>query len=224
MSMDQVQQKIKFCIDNNYTALNLNGMKLSELPSNLPTFLEYLFCSHNNLKELPANLPGSLKVLYCKYNKINKLPKNLPSSLKELVCCHNNLKELPSTLPCSLKLLQCMYMKISHLPSVLPDSLEELQCGDNQLTNLPKLPISLQVLYCDDNKYLHISKDIALRFHKKETPNYNQNAIIIQRTWRKIKYKQIIVKIIIDNDNVLSNSFKTYGDLNIIYIIAKYGV
>jgi len=180
--MDEVQKKIKKCIDDDNVTLDLCGMNLLKLPSNLPTFLENLYCCHNNLKELPSNLPNSLKTLYCMDNKINQLP------------------------------------------AILPDSLQHLHCYNNELKSLPKLPISLQELYCYNNKYLHIPKDIVLQFHENGTPNYDQKASYIQRKWRSTKYKKIIVKIILDNDNVLSNSFKSYGDLNIVHLIANYVV
>jgi len=189
--MDEVQRMIKRCIDNYDTSLNLNGMSLFELPSNLPTFLEYLYCSYNNLKELPPNLPDSLKELYCMHNKISKLPTKLPSSLEVLHCNNDSMQNCTKV---------CFSRPIS-------------------------LPISQDILQecrCYDNKYLYISKNIAKRFNKKETPNYNQKAIIIQHKWRATKYKQIMVKMIMDNDNTLSNSFKSYGDLNIVHLIANY--
>ncbi len=53
------------------------------------------------------------------------------------------------------------------------------------LEELPNnLPDSLQELYCSNNKYLHLPKEIATRFNIKETVNYNKMASVIQNRWK----------------------------------------
>jgi len=220
---DPVQIKIKVCIDMNIETLNLSSMGLSELPTNIPNFIKYLNCSNNNLKRLPSNLPNSIKYLNCSDNRINELPKNLPSSLEDLYCCDNVIQRI-SSLPNSLKVLFCYKNKIEKLPLNLPPLLKRLYCSSNCFKQLPPLSVSIRDLSYYDNKYLHIPKNIALRFNFFEIPNYNQKATIIQHIWRATKYKQIIIQMIMDNDNVLSNSFKSYGDLNIVHLITNYAL
>jgi len=84
------------------------------------------------------------------------------------------------------------------------------------------LPTTLNILRCDDNKYLHITKKYAKRFEIAVTPNYNQKASMIQRVWKAKKYKYIMIDMIKNNNNVLHDSFKSYGDLNIINLIVQF--
>jgi Leucine-rich repeat (LRR) protein len=109
----------------------------------LPSSLQRLFCSRNNLQELPA-LPSGLKGLYCSSNNLQTLP-DLPSYLQELQCSNNNLRELPA-LPRDLRELYCSNNKLQKLPE-LPKGLQFLHCNDNNLLQeLPELPDSLQYI------------------------------------------------------------------------------
>src|SRR5438067_2250979 len=117
--MEIAQKRIRECINNNLLSLDLSHLNLSELLNNLPSFLQILDCSNNQIKEL------------------NKLP-----SLQTLYCSHNQIKELNN------------------------------------------LPSSLQYLYCENNKYLHITKNMATRFNLQETPNYNEMARTIQTFYK----------------------------------------
>ena len=107
--------------------------------------------SYENLTKFPEEylpLPSSLERLYCSDNQLTELPE-LPSSLERLDCSNNQLTELPE-LPSSLERLYCYDNQLTQLPE-LPISLEELYCSNNQLTQLPELPISLERLWCNDN-------------------------------------------------------------------------
>jgi len=199
--MNNAQMRVKTCIDYGHVSLDLAYMNLTELPSNLPGSLQTLYCYNNRITKLPETLPASLKYLHCQYNQIKKLP-NLPKSLVALLCFNNEIDELPN----------------------IPTSLKYLYCGYNKLTKLPvNLPIMrLECLECSDNKYLHISKKYATQYGFKETPDYNEMASCIQRIWKAYRCKHIMIKMIHNNNNVLYNSFKSYGDLNIVNLITQY--
>src|SRR5438552_2445398 len=97
---------------------------------------------------------------------LDRLPNNLPSSLHHLWYSNNQIKELNN----------------------LPSSLQTLYCHNNQIKELNIVPSSLQYLFCSNNKYLHITKNMAIRFaNLQETPNYNEMAQKIQRIY---KYKK----------------------------------
>ena len=161
--MEFALQRITNCINNKSTELILSNLNLDYLPNNLPSSLQTLYCSHNQIKEL-NNLPSSLQTLDCSNNQIKEL-NNFPSSLQTLFCDNNQIIEL----------------------NKLPSSLQTLYCYNNQIKELNKLPSSLQSLYCNNNQYLHITKSIAIRFNLKETPNYDEMARKIQRIY---KYKK----------------------------------
>ena len=92
--MDIAQHRIKECIENKDTGLDLSHLKLTELPNNLPESLTHLFCNHNNLTELPNNLHGSITDIWCRNNNLSRLPDNLPDSLIYLNCVNNKITEL----------------------------------------------------------------------------------------------------------------------------------
>jgi Leucine-rich repeat (LRR) protein len=102
--------------------------------------------SYLGLEKLPNNLPNSLQILDC--------PNNLPNSLQVLYCHYNKLKELPNNFPNSLRILYCHSNKLKELPNNLPNS--------------------LQKLWCYNNPYLHITKEQAIRFQVKATPNFTK--------------------------------------------------
>jgi len=242
--MMEVDKRIKHCIGTGSLILDLSCLDLQELPSNLPTFLQTLNCSYNKIKFLPLTLPTSLKNLDCSKNCLIELPSNLPDCLTKIYCYSNKIKKLPNNLPSSLQIFSCSDNQISELPTNLPISLTTLFCYRNYLRQLPlKLPSSLKELYCycndyeekqirpsssyeilneNRNRYLHITKKYAIRFTLIERPNYDKKVRSIQQVWRTKKYKQIIINMINANNNILSDSFKSYGDLNIINLIVTY--
>jgi len=131
---------------------------------------------------------------------------------------------LPIHLPISLRELQCSHNKITELPLKLPVSLQNLFCNHNQIIEFPSsLPYYIREIQWHNNKYMYIPHAYPI-YHISETPNYNKKALKIQKIWKPRKIRQLIHKIIndINDDNVLSKSFKHYGDLNIIDLIIKY--
>jgi Leucine-rich repeat (LRR) protein len=128
--------------------------------------------SNLGLKELPNNLPNSLQELYCFNNKLKELPNNLPNSLQALYCSNNELKELPNNLPNSLRILYCHNNELKELPNNLPNSLQEL--------------------YCSNNPYLHITKEQAIRFRLKATPNFTKiGRKMVQFLRRRQRFKRL---------------------------------
>jgi Leucine-rich repeat (LRR) protein len=128
--------------------------------------------SHLGLEKLPNKLPDSLRILYCYNNELKELPNYLPNSLQILWCDNNELKELANNLPNSLQILWCDNNELKELPNNLPNSLQELLCYNN--------------------KYLHITKEQAVKYQLEETPNYHKIARNLQH---KIRLKQRIKRL-----------------------------
>jgi len=109
------------------------------------------------------------------------------------------------------------------LPNNLPNSLFRLHCQYNQIKELPNiLPTSLFYLHCENNEYMHVSDRYAKKYDLNATPNYNKKAIMIQNKWKSYKIRNIIVNLIKINNNILCDSFKNYGDLNVINLIIQF--
>ncbi len=110
--MDRAQEKIKNCILNKSTVLDLSHLNLTELPNNLPSNLTTLYCFNNNIEKLD-NLPYNLTLLNCYNNKIEKLD-NLPPNLIQLNCNNNKIEKL-NNLPSNLTYLNCYNNKYLHI-------------------------------------------------------------------------------------------------------------
>ena len=80
------------------------------------------------------------------------------------------------------QILDLSKLGLKFLPN-LPNNLRRLDCSRNQLTQLPDLPHCLR-LDCSDNQYLYITKEIADKFHLRETPNYVLMIKPIQTRWK----------------------------------------
>jgi Leucine-rich repeat (LRR) protein len=118
------------------------------------SLLSSINCTDSKLTTLPANMPSTLQYINVEFNEITSLP-TLPSNLKRFDCSNNLLKSLPN-LPSTLQILDCSYNQISALPSVLPYDLMTLFCTNNLLTKLPTLPPKLEGLMCSYNSNLKI--------------------------------------------------------------------
>ncbi len=114
------------------------------------SLLSSINCTDSKLTTLPANMPSTLQYINVEFNQITSLP-TLPSNLKRFDCSNNLLKSLPN-LPSTLQILDCSYNQISALPSVLPYDLMTLFCTNNLLTKLPTLPPKLEGLMCSYNQ------------------------------------------------------------------------
>jgi len=245
-----IQQTINDLIVNDNTMLDLSYMCLKKLPSNIPSSVKRLYIYHNAIEELPSNfdqlfplleqlychfnclkvfpnLPSSLQILNISTNTIKELPSNLNQMcpfLQELYCDGNGIEKLNNNLPSTLLKLYCSDNYLKQLPDNLPSLIEELSFSYNQIVEFPLNMPHLRELFCHGNRYLYVPKRISRRYPLRadKTPNYNQKVRIIQRVWKAKKCRNIMVQMIHSNDNVLSNCFKSYGDLNIVCLITNY--
>lgn len=140
-------KKMRDCLDNGKTTLNLNTLFLTSLPDHLPPDITTLSLNDMPLDKLPV-LPKGLQVLYAENNQLTHLPV-LPDTLQLLHCNNNQLTYLPE-LPKALQNLQCNDNQVVSMPP-LPKALRSLQCNDNQLSHLPPLPKAMHSLKCSDN-------------------------------------------------------------------------
>ncbi|XP_054720765.1 PH domain leucine-rich repeat-containing protein phosphatase 1-like [Uloborus diversus] len=142
---------------NALKSLHLDGTKLRILRADvndlesikckhLPTHLETLDISHNNMMSLPdwISEAKSMTHMCASHNQITSLPKQLfaSSSLRNLQVTHNLLNDLPEMLtPCHIRTLCLQYNKIQSLPDnfflALP-CLEVLNLSYNCLSCLPQ--------------------------------------------------------------------------------------
>ena len=72
--LDTVEYRFKECLKTGGKVLDLSNLELEYLPKSIPSTVENLFCSDNNLKTLDGvqNLP-SLKVIDCSSLKISSI-------------------------------------------------------------------------------------------------------------------------------------------------------
>lgn len=98
-----------------------------------------------------------LQELNCSCNQINYLSEQFYvasgklSNLLHLDISFNLITELPEKLPKLLNFFNCSLNKLMKLPNKLPDSLKIIYCTNCEIIILPKLPNSLQELYCSGN-------------------------------------------------------------------------
>ncbi|WP_301308566.1 hypothetical protein [unidentified bacterial endosymbiont] len=127
-------QKMRNCLYNGRTELELKYLALTTLPDLLPQNLTELNTDYVPLNYLPA-LPEGLQWLDVSNNWLTSLPA-LPSGLNLLWCHKNELTSLP-VLPSGLQVLWCLENHLTSLPA-LPEVLWMLEVSDNQLTRLPE--------------------------------------------------------------------------------------
>ncbi len=99
--------------------LDVSNQSLTTFPSLTNTVL-FITATNNQLVYLPTTLPSSLEYLRVSQNNLTQLPV-LPSGLKALKCDHNQLTVLP-TLPNSLAFLDVSFNAIlACLPTIPND-------------------------------------------------------------------------------------------------------
>ena len=184
--MEEAEKRIRLCILNNEETLQLNGLRLRELPV-LPNHIKSLYCYANALTTLPKLPPGLVR-LECWSNLLTALPE-LPDTLEYLYCSNNQITSLPK-LPTKLKELYCNFNLLIKLPE-LPNSLIHLACIRNKLIALPKLP-NLHLLYCRGHPYLNIQEEIIdiEAGELKITPNYPIIVNCLKHMKKAIRRKQ----------------------------------
>jgi Leucine-rich repeat (LRR) protein len=151
------------------SSINCTNSKLTTLPDNMPSTLQYINVEFNQITSLPI-LPSRLRTLDCSNNFLTSLPI-LPSGLRIFDCSYNNITALPA-LPNDLTTLFCSNNLLTNIPS-LPSKLEGFMCAYNHIKTLPLLPKTLIRLSChftdvtclpllpDSLVYLDISKPIV---------------------------------------------------------------
>src|ERR1700744_1907851 len=158
--------KIKYCIDNKSTILDLSNLHLKKIPNNLNllfTNLLILDCSNNKLQGFYNDLLHN--------NKTIEYILCLPPTLQKLNCSHNKIKNVPNTLS-MLSELDCSHNKITELNLKMFPNLLILNCSDNDIEQLTDLPTNLVLLNCWGNKqYMTITPTMAIKFNLEVTPN-----------------------------------------------------
>ncbi len=173
-----MQDRIKKCVVEGYSFLDLHEMQLFDLPEIddcIACKLECLILSNNNLQSIPeitndkrkpitcsqyarpqsmcsSTYFGKLTVLDISHNRLASL-KFCNNTLEEIDCSDNSITDIDlSGLP-SLKRLDCSNNSIVHFPQ--NSSLEILDCSYNNIISLHKI-INVKKLICDFNKIEHI--------------------------------------------------------------------
>jgi hypothetical protein len=132
--------------------LSVHENRLEHLPENLPSSLRIMRAQGNRLGGLPARLPSKLEILDLSDNQLRDLPDMSGLVGLEWLDLHRNslLTALPR-LPNTLETLYATDCSLAELPGDLPESLTELYVGYNRLTRLPDLPPRLYVLGVNNN-------------------------------------------------------------------------
>jgi len=130
---------------------------LSSIPDQeLPT-INAMIISNCNLKSL-ALLPPNLNFLEARNGLLDEFPL-IHSKLESVILAGNNLTQIPDLSSFNLKHLNISGNKLTNLPK-LPITLEVLKIGRNQFATLPDLTylINLKKLSCDNNALKRFGK------------------------------------------------------------------
>lgn len=144
---DEAIWRIEQASKQSSTSLNLNGLELINIPSELweLTDLLYLDLGNNYLHSLPSSICKltQLETLFLYENKLTSLPKEI-CALENLVELHlhvNTIYELPEDIDClkSLKSLNITRNKLRALPPKIGrlSHLKWLNACDNSISSLP---------------------------------------------------------------------------------------
>ena len=155
--------------------LDLSGLRLTNLPPNMPATVSRLKLSRNAFTALPANLPPGVQDLVLDWNLIRNLSGPLPSGLTRLSANSNRLRRIPDTLPQSITRLLLNHNEIERLPESLPERLEMLQVRSNRLRELLEdFPQGMTFLDADDNLIERIPETLP---DSLQTLRLNHNAL-----------------------------------------------
>lgn len=173
----RVQDRLKICNETQGDYLDLSFCKLSEIPSEIKTFvwLKTLSLRVNSIKKI-SNLPPNLKTLIISNNTLNKICQgDIPDGVTDLRLEMNMITEIEEgALPLSLESIDltsdCLesvkFLKplvnlkrcdmphnmIATLNESLPENLLYLNCADNEIEALPDdIPIGLEELIINYN-------------------------------------------------------------------------
>jgi internalin A len=167
MESPSITNLIAQAAEEQWIKLNLSGMNLSELPSEIGTLtltsLTHLYLENNQINVLPESIGNlsSLTHLYLENNQINVLPKSIGnlSSLTHLYLENNQINALPEVIGnlTSLTFLSLSDNKLNTLPKSIGNltSLTEFFLRNNRFKTLPEVIgnlSSLTYLYLDNNR------------------------------------------------------------------------
>jgi hypothetical protein len=134
----------------NVRLIYANWNNLESVPE-FPKSVEIVELNKNQLTDLPKIDHTQLRTLRVDKNQLKTIPI-LPKSLEELRAENNTLVSLPKVIPAGMTRLYVRCNKLTLLPIIQNSQLEELFCGFNKLAELPQLPVTLEQLYCHDNR------------------------------------------------------------------------
>ena len=127
-----------------------NWNKLESVPA-FPASVEIVELNDNQLTALPVIDHTQLRVLRIDKNKLKSIA-GFPETLEELRAENNQLVNLPKAIPDGMLRLYVRCNKLALLPVMVHSQIEQLFCGFNKLSALPQLPVTLEQLYCHDNR------------------------------------------------------------------------
>lgn len=131
------------------------------------SYVQELYCDHNNLTTLDVSRNTTLVSLACGNNNITTLDLSRNTALTDLDCDNSNLTALDVSNNKALETLNCSYTNLTTLDVSEHKALKTLWCSDNnQLTTLDASGCTtLEVLRCHSNNLtaLDVSGDIALK-------------------------------------------------------------
>ena len=149
-----------------FTALNVDGRRLTVLDVQASTALEKMSCCQNQLNALDLSKNTALTELWCYDNHLTTLDVSANTVLTKLICYDNQLTTLNvahnpllTNLSCSSN--QLTTLDVSHNPLLI-----DLSCGSNSLTTLDlNHSLLLEDLSCSSNQLttLNLSANTALR-------------------------------------------------------------
>lgn len=168
----------------------------------LPISIQSVTCNYGYEKGISGevNLVGlsSLEELYCENNKITSI-LNIPSSLKRLSCANNEITRISISNPSTslLSNLDCKYNKITDFPAQLPVSLEILYCNNNKISGVLDLSqlSFLSGLECDNNNIEEV---------KIHDNTFNSNNFIVRGNQIPISKLEELAR---GFDNLLNNQY-----------------
>jgi internalin A len=196
-------QRIEEARSSGAISLDLSGLGLTELPSEIGNLTQLLSLSlvENELSELPSSIGTliNLQRLDLRYNLLSNLPDEFANLQKviELYLSDNEFYELPPQIG-GLKTLRDLLLNQNHLSSLNPEiaqlsGLRFLSLSGNQLSDLPAEFSSLDELCWLDISYNQF----------RHLPTLLGEMESLQGTCIGI-YRQYPSEIILDNNPLIS--------------------
>ena len=166
--------------------LDVSNNALAELPPDLPHLLQRLSLDHNKLKKLCGPLPRFLRQISATHNQIRQVASDLPASITKLRLNYNEIETLPESLPVNLDLLNVHHNLLLRLPNTLPPWLIELNAAHNQLERIPEtLPESLLILQVSHNAIYTMPRRWPIALRRLDARD-NSIEALPENIWRRL--------------------------------------